>query len=188
MNSCHPLKNTSGFWINLWFLFKGQLRIENKNQKSPLEAVVPSQRGHPGWPEQLARELPAAPEGDGRVGGDAGAGSGAAALGHAGGCDVRVGARGRGVRECACACVHVGVRLWVRTCVQVCRCVLVSVHICRCACVSVRRYECECGFMHTHQLSAPVPWLLTVKQYREQIIHSVSIFFFFNWEKRYTYL
>lgn len=57
-----------------------------QGQRSPVEAVVPSQAGHPGPPEQVAGELPAAPGGDGRVGADAGAGSGAAALGHPGGC------------------------------------------------------------------------------------------------------
>lgn len=56
-----------------------------QSQRSPVEAVVPSQAGHPGPAEQLAGELPAAPAGDGGVGGDAGAGSGAAALGHTGG-------------------------------------------------------------------------------------------------------
>lgn len=55
-----------------------------------MEAVVPSQAGRPGPAEHLAGELPAAPAGDGRVGGDAGAGPGAAALGHTGGHGVRV--------------------------------------------------------------------------------------------------
>lgn len=51
-----------------------------------MEAVVPSQAGQPGPTEQMAGELPAAPGGDGRVRGDAGPRPGAAALGHAGGC------------------------------------------------------------------------------------------------------
>lgn len=65
-------------------------------ERSPVEAVVPSQAGHPGPPQQLAGELPAAPGGDGRVRGDAGAGAAAAALGHTGGHGVREGARGSG--------------------------------------------------------------------------------------------
>lgn len=73
-----------------------------QSQRSPVEAVVPSQAGHPGPAERLAGELPAAPAGDGCVGGDAGAGSGAAALGHTGGHGVRAGAR-----RCACVVVYI---------------------------------------------------------------------------------
>lgn len=81
-----------------------------QSQRSPVEAVVPSQAGHPGPPEQLAGELPAAPGGDGCVGGDAGAGSGAAAVGHTGGHGVRAGAcdvrRGVSVYLCVRASRH----------------------------------------------------------------------------------
>lgn len=71
-----------------------------------MEAVVPGQAGRTGPTEQLAGELPAPPAGDGRVGGHAGPGHGAAALGHAGG-------RGR-AREHACTyeCPCVAVCIW----------------------------------------------------------------------------
>lgn len=84
-----------------------------QGQRSPVEAVVPSQAGHAGPPEQMAGELPAAPGGDGRVRGDAGTGSGPAALGHTGGRGVRVGAC-----RCGCAVVYVSARACVRAVVH----------------------------------------------------------------------
>lgn len=73
-----------------------------QSQRSTVEAVVPSQAGYPGPPEHLAGELPTAFAGDGCVRGDAGAGSGAAALGHTGEHGVRVGAH-----RCVCVVVCV---------------------------------------------------------------------------------
>lgn len=59
-----------------------------QRQRSPVEAVVTSQPGPPSAQEQLAAELPGAPGGAGGIARNAGAGPGAAALGHTGGHSV----------------------------------------------------------------------------------------------------
>lgn len=132
-----------------------------QSQRSPVEAVVPSQAGHPGPPEQLAGELPAAPGGDGCVGGDASAGSGVAAVGHTGGPGVRAGACG------------------VRVCVSVYLCVRAS----RCAFVSVCESECGCGLEHTYPAVCPRSLtLLTVEKnsLMNRSVHSILGFFKFG--------
>lgn len=90
-----------------------------QSQRSLVEAVVTSQAGYTGPPEQLAGELPAVPGGDGRLGRHAGPGSSAAALGHTGGhgCMTGWGPTGVVVHVSACVSACVCCRAHPRLCV-----------------------------------------------------------------------